>query len=248
MRVETNREEARARLVEAFPPGWRASAADVVDHHLALVADDRDAYAVDLDGAPQIANVALDIGLDTLDSTMRVRIAYEARDRIFVHAGVVAYAGGALLIPGRSFSGKTTLVAALVEAGATYYSDEYAALDGDGNVHPYARPLSLRDANGQQRNHPVQAFGGSAGEGPLPVRCVLLTTYRAGAQWAPQTLSAREGVLALIGHAVPVRDRPDETLRAAGRAAEGAAVLRGDRGDADALAPFLLAALEARAG
>ena len=52
--------------------------------------------------------------------------------------------------------------------------------------------------------------------------------------------------LALLAHAVPARDRPAETLRAARRAVEGAFALAGDRGEADALAPALLAELEAR--
>ena len=37
--------------------------------------------------------------------------------------------GRAIVIPGRTFSGKSTLVAELVRAGATYYSDEYAVED-----------------------------------------------------------------------------------------------------------------------
>jgi hypothetical protein len=43
-----------------------------------------------------------------------------------------------MVLPGKSFAGKTTLVAALVRAGAEYWSDEYAVLDANGDVHPYA--------------------------------------------------------------------------------------------------------------
>jgi hypothetical protein len=56
-------------------------------------------------------------------------IARSAPAHLFVHSGVVGWKGRAVLIPGRSFSGKTTLVRAFLEAGATYYSDEYAVLD-----------------------------------------------------------------------------------------------------------------------
>ena len=72
-----------------------------------------------------------------LDAQMRLFIAANARDWLFVHAGVVAHGGRALVAPGDSFSGKTTLVRALLAAGATYYSDEYAVLDEAGRVHPY---------------------------------------------------------------------------------------------------------------
>jgi uridine kinase len=41
-----------------------------------------------------------------------------------------------IAIPGRSFSGKTSLVTALVRAGAVYYSDEFAVIDRDGLVRP----------------------------------------------------------------------------------------------------------------
>ena len=45
-------------------------------------------------------------------------LAEHAVDRIFLHCGVIAIDGRALLLPGRSFAGKTTLTAALVRAGA----------------------------------------------------------------------------------------------------------------------------------
>ena len=51
------------------------------------------------------------------------------------------------MIPGSSFSGKTTLVRALVDAGAVYYSDEFAALDETGRVFRYAKWLSVRRPN-----------------------------------------------------------------------------------------------------
>src|ERR687894_479249 len=50
---------------------------------------------------------------------------------------VVARGGRALVRPGPSLSGKTTLVAALVRSGAAYLSDEFAVLDPEGRVHPY---------------------------------------------------------------------------------------------------------------
>jgi len=74
-------------------------------------------------------------------------IALWARRRVFVHAGVVAWQGRAVLIPGRTLSGKSWLVRALVRAGAEYYSDEFAVLDARGRVHPY--PLPPREADGR---------------------------------------------------------------------------------------------------
>jgi hypothetical protein len=66
-------------------------------------------------------------------------VAENARRWIFVHAGVVAWRGQAIVIPGATQSGKTSLVAALVRAGAEYFSDEYAVFDARGRVHPLPR-------------------------------------------------------------------------------------------------------------
>src|SRR4051812_15498788 len=52
-------------------------------------------------------------------------VAERAPDHLFVHAGVVGWEGRAIVMPGASFAGKTTLVQAWLEAGATYYSDEF---------------------------------------------------------------------------------------------------------------------------
>ena len=68
-------------------------------------------------------------------------VAERAPDHLFVHAGVVGWEGRAIVMPGASFAGKTTLVQAWLEAGATYYSDEFAVLDRAGqsaSVRPSA--------------------------------------------------------------------------------------------------------------
>ena len=86
-------------------------------------------------------------------------------------------------LPGHSFSGKSTLVAALVRAGAVYYSDEFAVLDPDGFVHPYAKALSLDVAR------QVEELGGVAGDEPLPARLrsrhLLRARSRLGAEAHP---------------------------------------------------------------
>jgi hypothetical protein len=69
-----------------------------------------------------------------------------------VHSGVVAHDGRAILLPGPTHAGKSTLVAELVRLGAPYFSDEYALIDADGRVHPYPRPMLLRDGSGY--DHP----------------------------------------------------------------------------------------------
>jgi energy-coupling factor transporter ATP-binding protein EcfA2 len=183
-----------------------------------------------------------DMAAGLLDALVRARLAQHAPDRIFVHAGVVAYEGRAIVLPGRSMSGKTTLVAALVGAGALYYSEEYAVLDRHGMVHPYPKPLSIR-ANGGDL--PVERLGGVAGTEPVPAGLVALTSYAPGTEWRPARLSRAQGVLELLAHTLVARERPEESLVAATRLASGAVVLKGDRGEAADAASALLAALAA---
>ena len=99
MWVATNRREARDRIPEVLPPGWRPIDDATVKHRLAIIGDERGTYGVDLGGEYLIEGVSLDIALDSLDTAVRMRIAFEAPDRIFVHAGAVGHAGGALLLP-----------------------------------------------------------------------------------------------------------------------------------------------------
>ena len=200
-------------------------------------------------GAVRLARTMdLEEVFERLESDLHVQTALNARDLLFVHAGVVAWHGQAIVLPGRSQSGKSTLVASLVRAGATYYSDEYAVLDGRGRVHPYSKPLSLRDeAGGRSRRYPVKALGGGrAGTRPLPIGLVAVTAYRPGGRWCPRALSSSRAVLALLDNTLVARAQPAFfVLKMLRVAVSGAAALQGKRGEANAVARPLLKRLEA---
>jgi hypothetical protein len=181
--------------------------------------------------------------LAILESEIRQSVAAAARGRVFVHAGVVGWKGNALVIPGRSRSGKTTLVAALVKAGATYYSDEFAVLDFAGRVYPFSKPLSIRGPGGcdvHARKQSAEELGGRSGEAALPVALVALTSYRRGADWRPVRMSPGQAVLGMLAHTVPARLRPEASLVALERAVARAVVLQGERGEAAEAARVLL--------
>jgi hypothetical protein len=57
--------------------------------------------------------------LEQFESHLQLTVAEYAPHRVFVHAGVVGWKGKAILITGSSFSGKSTLVAELLRAGAS---------------------------------------------------------------------------------------------------------------------------------
>jgi hypothetical protein len=227
-----------------LPPGWKPSPPEKALRRFEIRQDGPDRYSLLKDDRVEGGGLGLELSVLMLDTELRLFIARKAPGLIFVHAGVVAHNGRALVIPGLSFAGKTSLVAALVREGAHYYSDEFAVLDVDGLVHPYAKPLSIRDHNRIQFEHDVETLGGVAGEGALPVGLVAVTTYKPGAVWQPKQLSAGEGAIAVLANTVPARERPQEALHAIKHALEGAVVLESDRGEAEELAPILLAELE----
>jgi hypothetical protein len=66
-------------------------------------------------------SVQLSDVLGILRSDINFYLAESAERRLFVHAGAVGWKGRAIVIPGASLSGKTTLVQEFLRAGATYY-------------------------------------------------------------------------------------------------------------------------------
>lgn len=180
------------------------------------------------------------------DRDLSMMVGATARDRIFVHAGVVSLDGGAVVIPGRSFSGKTTLVRALVDQGGVYYSDEYAVLDSRGRVFPWAEPLSIRSRGPLEPGHPhsPEGLGLKVGRRSLPVRMVVLTTFQDGTRFRPRRVSKAAGALGLLEHTLPAQIRPKASLHAIASAVSSARVIRGPRGDAHEAARAIIRALE----
>ena len=172
-------------------------------------------------------------------------VAERAPDHLFVHAGVVGWEGRAIVMPGSSFAGKTTLVQAWLEAGATYYSDEFAVFDRAGRVHPFARPLAIRDSPAAlTRRVPVSALGAKSGTTPLPVGLVLVSSYRLDARWRPRRLTAARTLLALMRHTVAARGTPAHSMPILKQAVSGTTALAGVRGEARALVSAVLRRLQ----
>ena len=234
----------REHVERILPPGWKPCDPADTTGSFALRRADNESYDVMIGTNAGLLGGTLEIAIAMLDAEIRMFVASNAPDRTFVHAGVVAHGRGALVIPGESFSGKTTLVKALVEAGATYYSDEYAVLDADGGVHPYPRPLSIRYHEVTQEQT-IGELGGIAGSERAEIAVVVVTRYRPGADWQPTPLSQGAGVLALLANTIPAQERPEPSLRAVTRAAAGATVLESERGEAGPVADALLELLAA---
>jgi hypothetical protein len=242
--VGANRADILEQARVYLPPGWVPCDPGEVQRRFEILEEQNGSYSFAKDGKIDNTNLSLELSVLLLDTEIRLYIARKAPEAIFVHAGVVAHGDRVIVLPGLSFAGKTRLVEALVKLGAHYYSDEFAVIDFEGLVHPYAKPLSLRDENQIQVDQSVESLGGRTGDRPLRIGAIAVTRYKPEAQWNPRRLSAGEGAMALLANTVPAQERPEESLRVIRRAVDGAVILESDRGEAGELAPILLAELD----
>lgn len=246
--IRVNDASALERLPRHLPPASKPTEAGSVDRLYSLLTTPRHPRALSpridrlyVDGHRLARTVDRDEAFSVLESGLELSVSRNARGYLFVHAGVVGWRGRAVLIPGRSRSGKTSLVAALVRQGAVYLSDEFAVLDPEGRVHPYPRALSIREPGRERpRSCPVEELGGHAGAGPLPVGCVVFTRYREGSRWNPRPVAPGRSVLGLLDNTVLAQIEPRLSLSTLCRAIVGAAAIRSPRGDAREAARRLL--------
>lgn len=229
-------------LLESLPGEWRPARDGRSDEVFSLVA------------GPVERELALFRGDDELVRTADVERVREALigwvgryfgefspTRTFIHAGVVARDGLAVLLPGRQNSGKTTLTAALVRAGAAYMSDEYAAIDDRGRVHPFARPLSFRQqGDAPPTLEPVERLGGVQETRARPVGLVALAPFTGARRWRPRRVTAGQAVLELLAYTVSAQTRSREALDRLGSVVTTAPVLKGGRGEAADTARLIL--------
>ena len=177
-------------------------------------------------------------------SQAQLGLAAHAREAVYIHAGAVAWKGRGIVVPGRSLAGKTTLVSALVRAGASYYSDEYAVLRPDGTLEPFTKPLAVRRDDTTVAVPPREL--GRIGTDPVPVALVAALRYAPGSSPEVTTASGSAAVLALVDNAVAARVRPEAVLAAAVAVGRTARFVTGERGDADTVVQDLLRLAEQR--
>lgn len=251
--IRSNDPETLQRILEHLPPYWEPINTPAVDRVYSILqrngtgAGSRRMSMVYLNGQRLMRSGDLDELFSAFESNIRLYVAEFAKDRVFVHAGVVGWKGQAIVVPGRSYSGKSTLVAGLVRAGATYYSDEYAVIDPDGRVHPYFKPIELREAGTfKQSKFDVSSMGGHIGTESLPIGLVLMTKFKTGASWRPRKLTSGKAVLELLDNTVSARRDPEAALNALRQAVADAEVVKGVRGEVEQTVPAILRRLERR--
>ncbi len=147
--------------------------------------------------------------------------AIRRQDHILhLHSGALVRKGRLVLLPGPSGSGKTSLVARLMAAGCTYFSDEVVLLDsvtglvrpvplslcikagGEGMLAPYfpdlsTLPLHHREDDKEVRYLPPSAASRAAPDAGETPALLIFPRYRPGAplELRPVTRSAALGRL-----------------------------------------------------
>ncbi len=223
-----------ARRAAEFIPGVQVNAGGRIDCSYILTesAEGRPGIAVH-SGRRLVARAVNRFeAFQALCSDVQLKLAELSPQAVFIHAGVVGWKGRAIILPGRTFSGKSTLVNELLRCGATYYSDEYAVFE-NGYVHPFPCPLHVRSRQGHAgRRIPATLLRAAIGFAPIPAGLILFLSFRAGSAWQVRHLSPGLGMLGLLRNAVAARARPAETLRALSPAVLHAPAIRGRRGEA----------------
>jgi len=138
------------------------------------------------------------------------RAAVTVTSSLLVHAGAVVHRGRALLFPGESGTGKSTMTAACVRAGMPYLTDEMVVFDlqDDAHITAWPRPLMLTSWSSTQFGLPVGSgtaktvvppadLGAAVEAGPVGVGHVVVV--RVGAECdAVEPISPGQVITAIL--------------------------------------------------
>lgn len=183
--------------------------------------------------------------LRQFDSWLLIAIGFLSDEGVFLHAGVVAWRDRGIVIPGRSHSGKSTLVSELVRAGAQYVSDEVAVLHPDGSVGTIPKALSLRSGHGKLNAEvSLSDLGGQERDASVVPGLVLVTRYHDGARWEPRRAGQGETVLALLDNAHAATRVPETVAAACENLARTVPAYKSQRGEASVTAKAVLAEMD----
>lgn len=262
-RTQNRSSENSAIIAEGLRVGFRANRRDLLSKFSSIAAlgsiptnfadldfvyslqseSDGTSYAAYLGSRSLVRCAGLQAAIDSIESDLQHTIAANSRGHLFVHAGVVGWCGRAILFPGRTYTGKSTLIQALIRAGAVYFSDEFARIDSCGLVHPFVRPLSLRGVQGKSALYPEKQGLKIAGEA-CSAGAIIVTEYKADTVWNPACLSPGHATLELLNNTVAVRSDPAKAVRYMAKLASSTVAIGSFRGEAEATAPLILQTLD----
>jgi hypothetical protein len=183
-------------------------------------------FRVEGSGVVASTGPALETLLGFLEQQIRARFMEFQPALHWVHAGAVERRGGAIILPGATLRGKSTLVAALCAHGWRYLSDEAAPIDLDkGEVFPFPRTLGMRvspkkwldpGAAARLDKRQVRFSEPEVAPGPALLRAIVFPEYdgRSRAKLAPYP--AGSALHELIRTSMNFRDHATTALRGLG--------------------------------
>ena len=219
-------EAVRALKTRVVLQGWQTSSgANDGGVRFSIEPCGRNAFGAYRDGSFLFADVGLDQVVKSLASTAHHWLATHS-DHVFIHAGAVAYKGKVVILPGRSYAGKSTLTLALVERGAEYFSDEYAVVNPlTGLVEPFPRPCHLRNRGQVDLASGVTLL-------PKPLGWVFALEYVANGGWSAKPMTPGEMIMAIFDNAVAAQRLGSTCLGVLARSAGSARGWVGSRTEA----------------
>jgi hypothetical protein len=173
------------------------------------------------------------------------------RARLAIHASAAVWRGQGLVMPAPAGSGKTTLVAGLLRAGAAYVTDEAAVIDLEtGQLHPYPKPMwmspsAVRAVRGlEERVLPAYRslsrirtyarpsdLDATAVAGPHSIDLVIIPEYRNGAPTRLEAVTRAAGLMALANNTFNLSEFGGLGIRSLGRLVRSARCYRLQVGD-----------------
>lgn len=180
-------------------------------------------------------------------------------DLLFVHAGVVAWDERAIVLPGVSRAGKSTLVLALLAAGARFLSDELLVWDAaNGVARAFPRAPKLRDecvayfpalldacaGEGEGRFVPIEALGSTVVESAVPI-AIVEPRWEAHRSDRLERITAAAAVLRLAASALNFGARGAGSIEPLAALAESTVAWRLEWRDPHAAAALVVGAVRA---
>ncbi len=140
---------------------------------------------------------------------------------LLLHASAAVADDAAIVFPAPMESGKSTLIAGLLQRGFGYLTDEVVAIDpATALVHPYPKPLSIDPGSwevlgalrpaldarlapyaGAQWHLPVSSVRSESTRAPARPRLLVGPRYEPGSRTTLEPISGAEGVLLLAENA-----------------------------------------------
>lgn len=185
---------------------------------------------------------------EAIESKIQYLMAAALPPKMYLlHAGAISIGEIGILIPGNSFSGKTTLTREFLKAGAEYFSDDCAIIDQNGMLYPYSKTLSIRNGFEQGKIVEAESIGAKMASQPVPVRLIILAEYAEGSTWINSEITQGKAVWELsknLFFPTTMTLYPKETLQTLANVANRSKTFYGKRGEAREVVRQVLTEIE----